>query len=330
MNVFLIDVDSVIPNLSLMKISYYEKDKGNNITLKKLNMPYYPNRIKYHYYIPSGFDKYYISCVFEGNKEYVISYLNKPIMWGGSGYNIYSMLPESIEKTKPDYSIYPENNKSYGFITRGCIRNCYFCIVPKKEGYIHKVNNPLDIIEHDITIFLDNNILAYGKHLEILEELIDIGACCQFNQGLDIRLLTDHNSALLSEINYYGDYIFAFDSWSYKSMIEMKLDLLSWIQPYRLKFYIYVHPSMGLDETVKRIEWCKDHKCLPYIMRDISCWASKYEKFYTDIASYANQPGFFKNLTFPQFLRKRHERGKLVNHDRINHHTHLWRDACGT
>ena len=76
---------------------------------------------------------------------------------------------------------------------------------------------------------------------------------------------------------------------------------------------------MNLKETIERIEWLKNNKCLPYIMRDISCWGSKYNHFYVDIAAYCNQPNLFKKLTFEEFLNKRH-----TNLERINRSYNLY------
>jgi hypothetical protein len=63
---------------------------------------------------------------------------------------------------------------------------------------------------------------------------------------------------------------------------------------------------MKLSETVKRIEWLRNEKCIPYIMRDISCWESEYKDFYTDIAAWCNQIGLFKHMEFDEFLIRRY------------------------
>lgn len=120
-NVLLIDIDSKIPNLALMKISHYHKDRRDNVGFNISNP-----------------DKIYASVIFKKNKHKVdglhLMYPDAEIDIGGSGYDLHKSLPQEIEDLSPDYSLYPDCDTYYGFVSRGCIRNCHFYIVPKKEG----------------------------------------------------------------------------------------------------------------------------------------------------------------------------------------------------
>lgn len=256
--------------------------------------------------------------MFEGNKDFIIG---ENIVFGGTGFNLTTVLPDEVERGCPDYSIYPDNDISYGFLTRGCVRNCFFCKVPKKEGYIRKVADIENIVKHKKVKFLDNNILSFPRHKEILAELVLKKIKCQFNQGLDIRLVDHENAILLSKLKYLGNYIFSFDNWKDKTIIEQKLSLLSWRKPFQVKFFVYVHPNMLLSETVGRIIWLKEKQCLPYLMRDISCWYSNYSDFFVDISAYCNQVHLFKKMEFVEFLEKRHK-----NVDRIRNSKRLWNE----
>lgn len=317
MKVLLIDADSTIPNIALMKLSAWHKSLGDEVELVRANLPYYPNKKKAPFTAGSA-DKTYCSVIFEGNADYIIG---NNIIFGGTGFDLSTKLPDVVEEFDSDYSIYPDNNISYGFITRGCIRNCSFCKVPKKEGYIHKVADVDDIVRHKKVKFLDNNILSLPEHKEILAEIVQKKIKCQFNQGLDIRLLDSENSILLSKINYLDEYIFAFDNWKHKTVIEKKMDFISWRKPYRVKFFVYIHPEMPLAETVKRIVWLKENQCLPYIMRDISCWQSENSDFFVDLAAYCNQVNLFRKMEFAVFLEKRHK-----NKERIEKSKRLWNE----
>jgi len=119
----LVDVDSKIPNLALMKISAYHKGRGDEVG----------------WYNPMlGYDLVYASKVFDFTPDYAYYPKNTEIIKGGSGYSLKEELHEEIEKQYPDYSLY-HCDYAIGFVTRGCIRNCEFCIVPQKEGKIKQV-----------------------------------------------------------------------------------------------------------------------------------------------------------------------------------------------
>ena len=307
MKVLLIDADSTIPNLALMRLSAYHKKLGDMVDIMQLHIPYLPVRNKETRIVDTNpYDKIYCSIIFDTNKDYVSG---DNIVFGGTGVSLNTCLSDEIEKCSPDYSIYPDNDISYGFMTRGCIRHCYFCKVPEKEGGIHLVHEPEDIVRFHKTKFLDNNILAYNDHKRLLQKIIDMKVRVQFNQGLDIRLLDEENSELLHKLRYIDNHTFAFDDIRYRKMIDEKFKLLSWCKPWRLTFFVYVHPSMQLSDTIQRINWARERDALPFVMRDVSCWYAPYKDFYTDLASWCNQPHIFIRMGFEQFIYKRHPKG---------------------
>ncbi len=95
-----------------------------------------------------------------------------------------------IDELTPDYSIleeidhiYPENNGYYGYTSRGCIRKCSFCAVPKLEPvFKHSISISRHLKEVDEKygarknlLLLDNNVLASNKFPEIIQEIRDLG-----------------------------------------------------------------------------------------------------------------------------------------------------------
>ena len=121
----LIDVDGHnFPNLALMKLSSWHKAQGDEV----------------EWYNQFGdYDVVYMSKVFTHTLDYSYSITNaKEIIKGGTGYDLHSTLPKDAEKVVPDYSLYPfiDCKTAYGFLTRGCIRKCPWCVVPKKEGMV--------------------------------------------------------------------------------------------------------------------------------------------------------------------------------------------------
>ena len=140
----LIDIDSKIPNLALMKISAYFKGLGDDV---ELTAPLFANQ----------YDQVFASKVFTYSSMPV---LPEQAIVGGSGYSLKTCLDEDMEHIMPDYDLYPGMDYSLGFTTRGCSRKCPFCIVPEKEG---RIRFNADVYEfwdrrHKKIILLDNNI----------------------------------------------------------------------------------------------------------------------------------------------------------------------------
>ncbi|KAB3534494.1 hypothetical protein F8154_08775 [Alkaliphilus pronyensis] len=91
-----------------------------------------------------------------------------------------------IDNLPLDYSIleevdydYPENNGYYGYMTRGCVNKCSFCLVPTIEptyceyigiqGQIDYVRNRFG--EKRNLLLLDNNVLASERFNQIIDEI---------------------------------------------------------------------------------------------------------------------------------------------------------------
>ncbi len=310
MKILLVNVDSRW-NMAIRKMYNFFK-KNNEVDMIDLGFSGYPHK-RTKTIDASGYDKVFVSNIFDINKDRVTVENCTDVTFGGIGSkNPHLQLPCEIEMTEPFY--YPDEDTSYGFITRGCIRNCWFCKVPKFEGKLKEYNRIESVVKHKKVKFLDNNILAYPKHMEVFQWLLDHPDIkCEFNQGLDFRLVNDENLDALSRLNYMGEYIFAFDEPKYQPLLEKKFVLMKKYisKPWKLKFYIYYHPEMDLEQLFDRVEWCRERECLPYVMRDIACWDSPLKNFLIDYAAYCNQPSFFKNLTFQQFLEKRCQSGSI-------------------
>jgi hypothetical protein len=199
--------------------------------------------------------------------------------------------------------------------SRGCVNNCKeFCMVPKKEGMLHKYRDWKQIVATADKYglkkirFLDNNFLANKECEKVMQELIDNNIRCSFNEGLDFRQITEGKAKLLSELRYYPtEYIFAFDNASYLPLIEKQYKIIKKYitTDWKIKFYCYVHPDMPLKDTVKRLEWCRNNKALVYIMKDKACYTSEHKNFYRDICSWTNAPGIYKYHSFLDHMKRK-------------------------
>lgn len=241
MKVALIQVDGKMPNLALMKLAAWHKKKGDDVTV--LDMSHLL------------FDRVYASKVFVG----------------GSGYDLKSELPPEIEAMTPDYAKF-KTDYSIGFTSRGCIRDCGFCIVREKEGTIREV--PFDWISHHKVILLDNNFLASPLWKGKLEYFIRQKLKVCFNQGLDIRLIDSENAKLLAQVLYYDLHFkkrrlyFAFDSPSLEPIVREKVALLNkeGITSRHLMFYVLVGYDTTFEEDYHRFKVLDSLGCLPFIM----------------------------------------------------------------
>lgn len=259
MKVGLIDVDGHnFPNLALMKISAYHKAKGDSV----------------EWIFPlDSYDLVYQAKVFDNTYSKDIDWMPqaKNIIKGGTGYGIDNKLPEEIEHTYPDYSIYPKmtKNTAYGYLTRGCPRACRFCIVSEKEGRRSiKVADLNEFWRGQRNIkLLDPNILACRQHMDLLKQLADSGAWVDFTQGLDIRLTNEENIKALNRIKTKMIH-FAWDNPAddLRAKFE-KFNELTDIKDYRKKsVYILTNFNSTIEQDLHRIYTLRDMGFSPYVM----------------------------------------------------------------
>jgi len=238
----LLQLDGKMPNLALMKLSAWHKHQGDDVTVLDL----------------SGFqfDRTYASKVFVG----------------GSGYDLKAELPSEIEAVVPDYESF-NTDYSIGFTSRGCIRDCGFCIVREKEGFIRETS--MDWIRHSKVIILDNNFLASPRCREKFEYFIqnDLKVC--FNQGLDIRLIDSENARLLARVKYFDlkfrrrRLYFAFDLPEIEHEVRSGIATLiaNGVKPFHLMFYVLVGYNTTPKQDLHRVELLIKYGTLPYVMR---------------------------------------------------------------
>lgn len=308
MKILLIDIDSTIPNLALMKVAEYYK-RGGHIVGWNVDAP----------------DMAYISCIFVRNRNRAISctymlkllYPDIEIDIGGPGYSLSKVLPQQIEDTPPDYDIYPNCDYSLGFTTRGCIRSCSFCIVPQKEGHI-KFIQPIEKVHdkrHKAIKLLDNNVLAMPSNFKrICSYCVENNLRVDFSQGLDARLLNDDLAHELAKVKPLSCFDFAFDSLEYEQDVRKAVSLLKKHGIHtrnKVQFYVYTTKDMdgptGIKSALKRCEILRELGTNPYIMlnideetsqimRDLKRWANRKPLFWsTDFREYK---GKYKNLTW--------------------------------
>ena len=131
-------------------------------------------------------------------------FYDESLILGGSGVDISMRLPQNVEKTPADYTLYPElGNRAIGFLTRGCPFNCPFCLVPEKEGNPRQVSDLNSLLQgkRDKLILLDDKILSHPSANYFLEELASHRVMVNFIQTLDINLIDKEKAKLIKKVN---------------------------------------------------------------------------------------------------------------------------------
>ena len=289
MKIGLVSVDSRIPNLALMKLSAYHKSLGNEV---KIFDPLFDHP-----------DRVYSSKVFTTTEKYGY-YPDCEVIQGGSGFNLGINLHEGIEMMYPDYALYGIDY-AMGFTTRGCPRECGFCIVPIKEGKLQVVADIYSFWNGQKNLILmDNNLTADSEHFNlIVKQLIKNKIKTDFSQGLDIRYIDDEKAKLLAKVSLWKQIHFAWDSIELEEEVLRGIETLKkYMKPYRLMFYVLIGWDTTEDEDLYRVEMLKSLGVDAFVMP-----FDKTNEYQRRFARWVNMKAIFKTVAWPDYLKKQKE-----------------------
>jgi hypothetical protein len=275
------------PPLGLMKISAFHKQRCDEVYFVKgldkclrdqlWDRIYITTMFSFHWAETIKTIKYYEFSVKDPQKLFIggpMASLMEAEIYKETGYNsVKGLLNEKgklkltgdqkIDAIIPDYSMldtikykYPASNSYFAYMTRGCVRKCPFCAVPKIEPFyidFLPVKKQIQMItdkygaKKDL-LLLDNNVLASQKFDLIIDEIQEAGfykgaklknslRYIDFNQGLDLRLLTKKKMKRLAELPIYPLRI-AFDHMSLKDKYVQKIEWAAEFGFKRLSNYI--------------------------------------------------------------------------------------------
>ncbi|MGE4282299.1 MAG: radical SAM protein [Clostridia bacterium] len=281
-NIGLLDIDSKLPNLALMKISSYYKSLGVPVEFVQ------PDR-------KEKYSKIYASSIFSKNlpacQDLVQEYGDR-IEIGGSGFDLHKKLPSEIESMQPDYSLYSSEllyprikgimkretrmnkaitivNAGIGFSSRGCVRKCPFCLVWQKEGSFHQASEIKDLLspKSNVLILNDNNLTADPFCVDKLQEIRDRNLVLDINQGIDIRLVSDDIGIALSQVRHLRSIHYSWDLMCFENQVLQGIKLLSkYIKPYRHMVFLLVGFNTSFEEDMYRVNILREMGVKPYIM----------------------------------------------------------------
>ncbi len=230
-----------------------------------------------------------------------------------------------IEELVPDYSIleqvpytYPVRDAYFGYASRGCIRKCSFCGVPKLEGAQREMPPLLGLVagvdaefgpKKDL-ILMDNNVVASSRYKEVIAEIRDLGfhggavlerpgspgvkRRVDFNQGVDARILAKTSMYLREMSTICIDPLrIAFDHVGmrkvYERAVEMAADHgLTSLSNYMLynfmdtprDLYERMNINIALNARLGVQIWSFPMRYLPVTMKDRSHVGRHWSRYY--------------------------------------------------
>ena len=279
MRIGLYNLEPKIVNTAMMQVSQYHKEQGDSVEI------YSP---LYH----ATYDKVSAFSLFDFTPK---PYVRDDMIVGGTGFDVASKLPSEIEACDYDWSLYPECDYSIVWFSRGCIRNCPFCVVNRKEGDICPVK-PKNLNPNGEYIkIMDNNFFANPNWGESINQLLEWGQPVDM-QGFDIRLFNEEQGEALQKLKHHLRFKFAWDN--PKQDIDDKIELLlNYIPPSKLMCYTLIGYWSTEDQDLYRVNhlWDKykiDSFVMPY---------NKFDKYQLNFARWVNNKVLFRTRTWQEY-----------------------------
>jgi len=262
------------PPLGLLKLSAYHKRKNDEVRFVQgfSDDSFNPDCI----YITSLFT-YAYEPVHDVIKYYSEKYKSAEVTVGGiyatlcsdhlkntfkDRIKVCKGIRNDVEDILPDYSLVPDWDASILFASRGCVRACPFCSVPKIEPQYKAKESIKHLIypEHKRIILWDNNFLASQYKDKILDELAESKLIVDFNQGLDARYLDEETVIRLKRLKIQVARL-AYDSDGIKPHLEKAIKMLNQVKIRGRRIIVYClynhydSPENFLNRVKDLMEW---------------------------------------------------------------------------
>ena len=265
------------PNIALMKVStYHNSDQVEMATIGK-------------------YDKVYVSKIFNFSED-LNSSLIEANEWikGGTGYDVKSKLPTEIDICQLDYSIYPMCNFSVQFFSRGCIRNCSFCVVREKEGYIKAVE-PMNLNPNGKYIeVLDNNFFANPEWETAIDYLLKAKQPVNLH-GVDVRIMNEEQAFYLNQLKHKKQIHIAWDFPNMDLLPKLK-EVTKYIKPYKLMCYVLIGFDSTPEQDLYRVEKLRELNIDPFVMP-----FKKSDPYQRRFSRWVNHKAIFKTVQFADY-----------------------------
>lgn len=282
MKIGLYNLEPAIVNTAMMQVSTYHKLNNDDVYL-------------YSPLFHDEYDKIYAFSIFDYTDK---GYVRDDMITGGTGFDIKSKLPVEITKCEYDWSLYPDCDYSILWFSRGCIRNCPFCVVREKEGYIHSVE-PLNLNPNgEYVKVMDNNFFANPNWNDSVDYLLGLGQKIDM-QGFDIRIFNEDQGEALSQLKHHKAFKFAWDN--PRDNIDDKIELLlDYIKPSNLMCYVLIgYWSSPMEDYRRVMHLWDEYKIHSFVMP-----YDKFNRYQKDFSRWVNNKIEFKNCTWEEYQEK--------------------------
>jgi hypothetical protein len=282
----LLQVDGKYPNLALMHLGSWLLSQGEQVSrIMAIEQ--------------SACQTVYASKVFHDSYA---GYVREDAIRGGTGWQDWKVLPDlepEAEHTYPAYGMFG-CDYAMGFLTRGCVRKCPFCVVPDKEGAIRHHSHLGEWWKgQDRIRLLDANITASPDVLGYLTELAESKAQVDFNQGLDARLITPEIAQAVSKVRRWGYVHTAWDWPDGEGAVMPGLRLLRDALPVEaVTAYVLIGYNTAPVQDLYRVMRLREEKINPFVMP-----FDKTNAYQKTFARWVNMKACFKSCTWDEYRK---------------------------
>ena len=320
MRVRITQIDGKLPNLALMRLSGYHKNRGDEVVF---------TRSVERSLFDRAYDRVYGSVLFTQSLPLLTRFKRHfpNALVGGSGSGNLRTVEEVIgdEEHRVDYEAYPEFDASLGYTQRGCRLRCGFCIVPDREGKPRPASTIGEIWRGEPwprkIFLLDNDFFGQTEKdwRGRIDEMIAGRFRVCFNQGINIRKITDDEAKALAGVEY-RDAKFtnrrlytAWDNLRDETVFFDGVDRLekAGIPPKHLMVYMLIgyDPGETFDRLLHRFDRMVRRGVLPYPMV-YGAGTPKLKAFQRWVIR-----GVYRHVPFDEYTRNPEYAGKTPQPD---------------
>ena len=256
-NIRITQIDGTLPNLALMRLSGWHRERGDNV--------YFTRSVRRDM-LERSYEKVYGSAIFKFSDRRVERFQTEfpdAIIGGTGSGNLNTLEPIIGDYMGLDYANYPDFKASIGFTQRGCRLSCKFCVVPTKEGKPRDESTITDIWRGKRyprwIHLLDNDFFGAPSWRERMAEIRKGEFKVSFTQGINVRAVNEEVAAELATVEYRdGNFkrrrlYTAWDNLKDENVFFRGVDLLeaAGIPPKHLMTYMLV--GFAKNETWEKI-----------------------------------------------------------------------------